>query len=238
LDFSSALRSSLNRALPTTFNVAGNPSRRVSAPSRATRQHLAGLTPTPLLSFASLQHIKGTKVHLPRALPTRYVPPPGFGYPLDGFLPSNPRRLCFTPTALLGFALRSFPPSKGIRNVSEANPPTYRFPGRRCADVASAPARPTAVPGRRSFRESLAIARVFSANEAGCSLGIHSSRAIARRPCRVFARSPLTRLPWPIPRPEPHLKVSIGLRLAPSATRVETRFGQGDPHRVSAPVRS
>ena len=35
--------------------------------------------------------------------------------PLDGFRPSNPCRFCFTPTALLGFALRSFPPSQGIR---------------------------------------------------------------------------------------------------------------------------
>jgi hypothetical protein len=42
----------------------------------------------------------------------------------------------------------------------------------------------------------------------------------------------------PIPRPRPHLRVSIGLRLAPSATNVNTPGGSGDPHRVSAPVRS
>jgi hypothetical protein len=40
----------------------------------------------------------------------RYVPPAGFGYPLDGFLPRCPGRLCFAPTALLGFALRSMTP--------------------------------------------------------------------------------------------------------------------------------
>jgi len=38
-----------------------------------------------------------------------FVPPSGFGHPLDGFLPLGPRRLCFAPTALLGFALRSQP---------------------------------------------------------------------------------------------------------------------------------
>ena len=56
-----------------------------------------------------------SKVYPSRALPARFVPPSGFGYPLDGFLPSNPCQFCFTPTALLGFALRSFPPSQGIR---------------------------------------------------------------------------------------------------------------------------
>jgi hypothetical protein len=34
---------------------------------------------------------------------TRYVPPSGFDYPLDGLLPSTPGRACFIPTALLGF---------------------------------------------------------------------------------------------------------------------------------------
>jgi hypothetical protein len=50
---------------------------------------------------------QGFEVHLPRALPARYVPPSGFGYPLDGLLPRTPRRFCFTPAALLGFTLRS-----------------------------------------------------------------------------------------------------------------------------------
>jgi hypothetical protein len=45
----------------------------------------------------------------------RYVPPAGFGYPLDGLLPLSPCRFYFTPAALLGFALRSFLLSKGIR---------------------------------------------------------------------------------------------------------------------------
>ena len=58
---------------------------------------------------------EGTKVHLPRVLPARYVPPSGFGYPLDGLLPSNPCRFCFTPAALLGCTLRSFPHSGSIR---------------------------------------------------------------------------------------------------------------------------
>ena len=31
-----------------------------------------------------------------------YVPPSGFGYPLDGLLPSIPSEFCFTLTALMG----------------------------------------------------------------------------------------------------------------------------------------
>jgi hypothetical protein len=33
----------------------------------------------------------------------RFVPPSGFGDPLDGLLPSRPGRACFIPTALVGF---------------------------------------------------------------------------------------------------------------------------------------
>jgi hypothetical protein len=101
-----------------------------------------------LLSWASrsLQHMLGSKVHFTRACLTRYVPPAGFGYPLDGLLPSSPRRLYFTPTALLGFTLRSFPLPQGIRHVSVRKHPLTVFPA--VATVASdGPARQAAVPG-------------------------------------------------------------------------------------------
>jgi len=71
------------------------------------------------VGFPSLQHMLGEKVHFPRALPARSVPPPGFDYPLDGFLPFRPDRFCFTPAALLGFTLRSFLLAKGKRTVSD-----------------------------------------------------------------------------------------------------------------------
>jgi hypothetical protein len=58
-----------------------------------------------------------------RVLPARYVPPSGFGYPLDGLLPPSPCRFCFTPAALMGFTLRSFPLPKGIRHVSGQKDP-------------------------------------------------------------------------------------------------------------------
>lgn len=82
-----------------------------------TQQNLAAppQRPATLMGFRSLQHTTGLRIHFPRALPARYVPPSGFGYPLDGLLPAIPCRFCFTPAALVGFTLRSFLLSKGIR---------------------------------------------------------------------------------------------------------------------------
>jgi hypothetical protein len=55
----------------------------------------------------------------------RYGPPSGFGYPRGGLRPPSPCRFCFTPAALLGFALRSFLLPKGTRRVSAGvNPRT------------------------------------------------------------------------------------------------------------------
>lgn len=77
------------------------------------------------MGFRSLQHIQESKVHFSRVLPTRYVPPSGFGYPLDGLLPSIPRRFCFVPAALLGFALRSvLLPSVAESFPASTAPPT------------------------------------------------------------------------------------------------------------------
>ena len=71
--------------------------------------------PAPLLDFVSLQHIKVRKSTSRGISRPRYVPPSGFGDPLDGLLLPSPCRPCFVPTALMGFTLRSFPLSKGIR---------------------------------------------------------------------------------------------------------------------------
>jgi hypothetical protein len=82
---------------------------------------------------------------LPRACLTRYVPPSGFGYPLDGLLPPSPRRFCFAPTALLGFTLRSFPLPQGIRRVSARKHPLTVLP------AAVTVAETTGRPGRPRF---------------------------------------------------------------------------------------
>jgi hypothetical protein len=90
---------------------------------------------------------EASKVYLSRVCLARFVPSSGFGYPLDGFLPSIPCRFCFAPAALLGFALRRFPLSQGCRSVTTPPRPTYRFPRRSARRRSTKPARQAAVPG-------------------------------------------------------------------------------------------
>jgi hypothetical protein len=113
-----------------TVRQAVEPSLRVPPSTRVLPSEIQPVgrsPPTPLLGFASLQHMQGSKVHLPRALPARYVPPAGFGYPLGGLRPSSPGRLCFAPAALLGFTLRSLLLPQGNHARFRTDGPTYRF---------------------------------------------------------------------------------------------------------------
>jgi hypothetical protein len=67
------------------------------------------------MDSTSLQRIKVRKSTRRGGSTSRYVPPSGFGYPLDGLLLPSPCRPYFVPAALMGFTLRSVPLSKGIR---------------------------------------------------------------------------------------------------------------------------
>jgi hypothetical protein len=80
----------------------------------------------PLMGFCSLQHVRNPRSTLRGLKPARYVPPSGFGYPLDGLLPRIPCRFCFAPAALMGFTLRRFPLSRGLAGLSTGSEPTYR----------------------------------------------------------------------------------------------------------------
>jgi hypothetical protein len=71
--------------------------------------------PSPLMGFRSLQHLRNPRSTLHEPKPARYVPPSGFGYPLDGLLPRIPCRFSFTPAALLGFTLRRFLLPRGFQ---------------------------------------------------------------------------------------------------------------------------
>jgi hypothetical protein len=73
------------------------------------------------LSFPSAQRVRRSTCTGSAA--ARYVPPPGFGYPLGGLRPPSPCRFSFTPAALLGFTLRSFLLPEGIRRVSAGKDP-------------------------------------------------------------------------------------------------------------------
>jgi hypothetical protein len=169
------------------------------------------------MGFASLQHTQGTKVHLTRVLPTRYVPPSGFDYPLDGFLPSNPCRFSFTPTALLGCTLRSFPHSGSIRAFPPESThlpfhPTLYPPPKRL----SRPAGPRFLgldPPERPWWSNTCLACRPLAAPLGFTLLGHTAAGLARD----FARAPLTCLAMgPKAANRPHHRVSISLQLASS----------------------
>jgi hypothetical protein len=185
-----------SRTTLATVKRTANPLVELGLPVSLTQQNLAG-RPKPTSSSLGLPFPSAheePQVHLPRVLPARYVPPSGFGYPLDGFLPAIPRRFCFAPAALLGFTLRSFLLPEGILPVSgRKNPPTVPpvgIPAPKCG-----PARQAAVPGFQPFRESLATTRGVSTRTAGCSPGFRPSRAstnaLARiSPCLLSRASP------------------------------------------------
>jgi hypothetical protein len=124
----------------------------------------------------------------------RYGPPSGFGYPLGGFRPPNPRQPCFMPTALLGFALRSSRLSKGIRCVSARKNPHTVSP----TDIPTA-ARRKAGPVGRGFWASALLRdscgqRGFSAIACRRLPWVFPLQGFAGGDLRrAFARHPLTR---------------------------------------------
>jgi hypothetical protein len=149
-------------------------------------------------------------------LPAHYVPPSGFGYPLDGLLPSVPGRFCFTPAALLGFTLRSLT-FQQVSSRFRLEEPTYRSACRCSHRRSVGPARQAAVPGLCPCRKFRPTASGFSTAAAGSSLGVHPSRACHEGLDRAFTRSPLTRFADRITNDPSSRRprVSINLRLDP-----------------------
>jgi hypothetical protein len=202
--------------LPITSSLRASPSSRVlpsnTYPAATTTESSHGL----LLPTA----LEGSEVHSSRASPTRYVPPSGFGYPLDGLLPRIPRRFCFAPAALLGFTLRRFPLPQGIPGVSTAEEPTYRFP---CL-LHPTPKRRTGQAGRgswvRTFRKCLATDGGLSRPSLVPPLGFAPLGPSRESLDQDFSRPPLTRFADPAIARQIHRRprVSIGPHLAP-ATR-------------------
>jgi hypothetical protein len=169
------------------------------------------------MGFRSLQHLQGRKIHFTRGCRTRYGPPSGFDYPLDGLRPSSPGRLCFTPAALLGFALRSFRLPEGAPAFPQVRTHVPFFPS------LFPPPKRRAGPTGRGFW-ALTLPRVpcdrtgVSSPATGYSHGLNPPRV-----SRTTTWSEL--LPGLLPhawqqstltgRRRPRLGVSIGCHLAP-----------------------
>jgi hypothetical protein len=159
LALASALRFFLAGVYGLLFKQSVSSSRRVSRSSRVlfsqpSRPASTGrLLSWAFAPFSTCRHRRSTSCEC-AALTT--VPPSGFGYPLDGLLPSIPGRPCFRSTALMGFTLRSHP-SVGSFARCHVNRPAYRFSCRysRCYDRVGPAGRGSRVrPGGSSFRRA------------------------------------------------------------------------------------
>jgi hypothetical protein len=131
------------------------------------------------MDFRSLQHVQISAIaFLCLEIPNlRAHPPAGFVYPLDGFIPPKPGRFCFTPAALLGFALRSFPLSLRCSVRFRPSGPTCQlFVRFTTPHKAARPARTTVASGLRPVRESLAAVVLLARQPPAAPLGFSLPR--------------------------------------------------------------
>jgi len=190
------------------------------------------------VGFRSLQHIRAWRSTHAAGAAGCFVPPSGFGYPLGGLRPPRPCGFCFTPAALLGFALRSFLLSEGIRRVS----------GRKDPHTVS----PIGIPVRRSGRAGpmsrgfwgFTLPGVPGARRgirpptAGCSHGLRPCRVSRQKPGPGFRPDSSHTLPERHSREQrPAAPRSIDQLLHGQARDPASRIrGPSNPCRVSAPV--
>jgi hypothetical protein len=191
------------------------------------------------LDFCSLQHTKDRRSTCRGVSTLRYVPPSGFGYPLDGLLPPSPCRPCFVPAALMGFTLRSLPLSRGIQPF-----PAGRTHMPFLLPLPLSPKRQPVGASRGSW--ALTLARVPSEPNTLLTprllvtpLGFSPSRALRRQPRSGFhpnsshALLRATRKRITQTAPQSINRLSLGL----TRRRWRTNdLGRGDPLRVSAPA--
>jgi hypothetical protein len=153
----------------------------------------------------------------------------------------NPCRFYFAPAALLGFTLRSFLLSQGIRSVSgRMNPLTVHFPiypTPTC--VGMGPARETAVSGLPPLRRVPDGPRVFSTRTAGCSPGFMPPGVCRENLDQDFARPPLTRFPAaPYDAAAASQRLDRPSRLLILPRRKTAKAWRSNPFRLSAPLTS
>jgi hypothetical protein len=128
-----------------------------------------------------------------RVLPARYVPSSGFPDPLDGFRPSMPCRLCFTPAALLGFSLRSFLLPQGTRCVSaREDPHTVSASVIPTAEAVGRPGSPRFL-GFCPYESPLRLATCLACQSPDAPLGFSLLGFSSKDLRQAFAQRPLTR---------------------------------------------
>jgi hypothetical protein len=135
----------------------------------------------------------GIEGPLSAGLPTRYVPPSGFGYPLDGLLPSYPAPVLFRTSSAHGIhpSERSPPTRCPVR--FRPGEPTCRFTCRCSRRRSGRPARQASAPGfrpcKRPWRSQMGLALRALEAPVGFALLGSAGKDIDRD----FSRSPLMR---------------------------------------------
>jgi len=138
------------------------------------------------MDFRSLQHMQDSAIHFSRAFQARYGPRSGFDYPLGGFRPPNPGRLCFTPAALVGFALRSVLLRRGHRAFPPGGTHLPFFPVGKHSARSGGPARRAAASGVCPAPESLATGECLIRRPLDAPLGFSLSGCARHRLGRVL----------------------------------------------------
>jgi hypothetical protein len=223
----SALWLSLNGLRWSLFSVPSNPlfeSRLPPEyyPAKPSRPAAASQPLSWALAPYSTSRIKGP---LAAGIPARYVPPSGFGYPLDGLLPSIPVPVFFRTGGAHGIHPSELSPRGRYSERFRPKGPTYCFAGRCSRRRSGGPAQQAAVPGLRPFRESLATAGLLTRQPLDAPLGFTLPGFYSGNLARAFTRSPLTRFTSPAINRQTRRRprVSIGRRLPPTTRRAEAQ---------------
>jgi hypothetical protein len=194
------------------------------------------------LDFRSLQHTKAWKSTFRGVSRSRYVPPSGFGYPLDGLLLPSPCRVCFTPTALLGFHPSELSPLERFSGASplRKDPHAVSLPGIAIAEATALSGKPRLL-GFDPSESPLRNEHVVNTPNRRMLPWVFSLPG--------YTGTSLTRDPSRLPLPRGAAMPTGGLIAAPqSINRLPLGFirprrgtagdARNDPLRVSAPARS
>jgi len=123
-----------------------------------------------LLSWAFAPYsTSGNEDQLHTGTPTRYVPPSGFDYPLDGLRPSLPCRSCFISAALMGFTSSKRSPFTRYHDRFRSRCTHIPFCFALCSPSAVEPDRKVPVSGFSPLRKSLANRNAINKPATGCS---------------------------------------------------------------------
>lgn len=149
---------------------------------------------------------------------TRYGPPSGFVYPLDGLRPASPGRAYLIPAAFMGFRPTKRSPLVGWRSTFAPRPNLPAVNRLLASAVCTTDRRSRSrLPGFGPGKESLVRRSAIHRRRTGCSHGLLPPSGCSRRmPCRATLAAQLPFCAWPL-QPKlkrRHYRVSISTRLA------------------------